>query len=409
MPFHAIWAGAMLRWIGASIAGVALLACGVAEAFPQTPSVKVGMGTVSGTVYCTDTNLPARAAEVELDPWPSASVDRATGTARAGFTDLDGRFTVNNVPAGEYAISVGLAGYLQFGPNLLDEPAVKNSAEARKETMSRLTKVVVVPGQTTTIALQAERGTEIDGSVQYDDGSPAIGLAFTFGAKGGEAETSNPPTSLWSGPIQDWHGQTDTYGRFHVRGVFPGMYRISVLVPTRSATDIRVDPSPSGAKAETSFVTGDELSDDFRAGLGALRVYDDGSLQRSKSAGVRVERGERENDVNITIPLAALHTMRGNIVIKGTGEVPHLAVLQLLWADTRELARAGIALDGEIELDYVPEGSFILRAAASGLTLESARGKGEGEQMIGAFAEVPVLITGNVSDLTITVPEPPGP
>ena len=28
--------------------------------------------------------------------------------------------------------------------------------------------------------------------------------------------------------------------------------------------------------------------------------------------------------------------------------------------------------------------------------------------MIGAFAEVPVLVTGNVSDLTITVPEPPG-
>jgi hypothetical protein len=95
-------------------------------------------------------------------------------------------------------------------------------------------------------------------------------------------------------------------------------------------------------------------------------------------------------------------------VIKGTGEVPHMAVLQLLWADTRELARAGIALDGQIELDYVPEGSFILRAAASGLTLETARGKGEGEQMIGAFAEVPVLVTGNVSDLTITVPEPPG-
>jgi hypothetical protein len=387
---------------------VALLACGVSGAFPQTPNSKVGVGTVSGTVYCTDNNLPARVAEVELDPWPSASADHPEGTVRSGMTDLDGRFNLNNVAAGEYAVSVGLAGYLQFGPNLLDAPAVKDSAEARKEAVSRLTKVVVVPGQTTTIALQTERGTEIVGSVQYDDGSPAIGLTLTFGPKGGEADTANPPASLWGGPIQDWHGQTDTYGRFHIRGVFPGAYRISVVVPTRSATEISVDPPPSGARAETSFVTGDELSDDFRATSGALRVYDDGSLQRSKSAGIRIERGEREKDVSITVPLASLHSIRGNIVIKGTGEVPHLAVLQLLWADTRELARAGIALDGQIELDYVPEGSFILRAAASGLTLETARGKGEGEQMIGAFAEVPVLVTGNVSDLTITVPEPPG-
>ncbi len=153
---------------------------------------------------------------------------------------------------------------------------------------------------------------------------------------------------------------------------------------------------------------GDEVADSFKSTSGALRVYDDGSLQRSKSAGIRIERGEREKDVSITIPLASLHTIRGNIVVKDTGEVPHVAVLQLLWADTREPARAGIALDGQIELDYVPEGSFILRAAASALTLETARGKSEGGQMMGAFAEIPVLVTGNVSDLTITVPEPPG-
>jgi len=396
----------MFRWFGAPFAGIVMLACGVGQTFPQTPSVKAGLGTVSGTVYCTDTNLPARVAEVLLDPWPSESADHRERTVRAGFTDLDGRFSLNNVPAGEYAISVGLAGYLKFGPNLLDSPAVKNSPEARKEALSRLTKVLVVPGQTTTIALQAERGTEIVGSVQYDDGSPAIGLTFTFGPKGGDADRTNPAVSLWGGRIEDVYSQTDTYGRFHIRGVFPGAYRISVLVPTRAATLISIDPS--GVRPADNFMTGDELSDSFKVTSGALRVYDDGAMQGSKSTGIRVERGEREKDVSITIALASLHTIRGNIVIKGTGEVPHLAALQLLWADTRELARAGIALDGQIELDYVPEGSFILRAAASALTLETARGKSEGEQMMGAFGEIPVLVTGNVSDLTITVPEPPG-
>ncbi len=243
-----------IRW--ASAAAMALLACGVAEAFAQTLNAKPGVGTVSGTVYCTDTNLPARVAEVDLDPWPSESADHGAGTVRAGITDLDDRFTVNNVPAGEYAISVGLAGYLQYGPSLLETPAVRSSPEVRKEAMSRLTKVVVVPGQTTTIALQAERGTEIDGSVQYDDGSPAIGLPFTFGPKGGEADTTNPPISLWGGPIPDWHGQTDAHGQFRIRGVFPGAYRISVVVPTRSATGISVDPPPNGPRPQTSFATG---------------------------------------------------------------------------------------------------------------------------------------------------------
>jgi hypothetical protein len=41
--------------------------------FSQTPTAKSSpeVGFVTGTVYCTDTNLPARDAQVVLDPWPS--------------------------------------------------------------------------------------------------------------------------------------------------------------------------------------------------------------------------------------------------------------------------------------------------------------------------------------------------
>ena len=365
--------------------------------FSQTSAAKprLDMGFVTGTVYYSDTNPPARDAQVVLDPWPSK--ESSGRHSMWAFTDLDGRFRSQDSDPGEYVVSADVDGYLQIGPRRLDDPWVRDSPEAQREVESRFTKVTIVANQTANVTLQIERGTEIRGSVLYDDGSPAIGLTITFGRKHSQPQSTDHPPSLFSAPIPDYFTHTDDYGRFRIRGVFPGLYQISVVVPTSSATE-----------------TADDITRNFNDTTGALRIYDDGSFQASRSPGLRVENGDREKDVKITIPLASLHTVRGEIVLKGLGSSPPAAAIQLLYTDTREIARVGVARDGNFELNYVPEGTYILRAAASSLPEFPEEHQCPPDcppllrPVFGPFAEVPLVVAGEVSNLIVTVPPPPG-
>src|ERR1700739_3055939 len=116
------------------------------------------MGFVTGTVYYADTNLPARVAQVSLDPWPS----KDSGSRHSGaFTDLDGRFRSQGVPTGQYVVSADVGGYLQISPQLLDDPSVRDSPEAKRNIEARFTIVTVVANQTANVNLSIERGAEI--------------------------------------------------------------------------------------------------------------------------------------------------------------------------------------------------------------------------------------------------------
>jgi hypothetical protein len=367
--------------------------CGFSQIPAARPSPDVGF--VTGTVYCTDTNLPARDAQVVLDPWPSK--ESSGRHSMWAFTDLDGRFRSQGLAPGEYVVSADVDGYLQIGPRRLDDPWVRDSPESQREIESRFTKVTIVTNQTANTTLQIERGTEIRGTVLFDDGSPAIGLTITFGRKQSQPPSTDHPPSLFSAPIPDYFTHTDDDGRFRIRGVFPGLYQISVVVPTSSATEIP-----------------DDITRTFNESTGALRIYDDGSYQASRSPGLRVENGDREKDVKITIPLASLHTIRGEIVLKGIGSSPPAAAIQLLYTNTREIARVGVARDGNFQLNYVPEGTYILRAAASSLAEfpEMHQCPPDCPPLLqpafGPFAEVPIVVAGEVSNLIVTVPLAPG-
>ena len=365
---------------------------GPCQSLPAKPTAE--MGFVTGTVYYADTNLPARVAQVNLDPWPS----KDSGSRHSGaFTDLDGRFRSPGVPPGQYVVSADVGGYLQISPQLLDDPSVRDSPEAKRNIEARFTIVTVVANQAANVNLSIERGAEIRGIVLYDDGSPAVGLTITFGRKESQAKSADRTPNLFPGPA-GWepYTRTDDRGQFRIHGLFPGLYQLSVVVPTYSAAD-----PPDG------FFT---YNLDNVAG--ALRIFADGSFEPSRSQGVRIKDSDREKDVNITIPLSSLHTVSGQIVLKGLDIAPPGAAIQLLYADTRELARAGVARDGDLELHDVPEGNYILRVAASSLapTMHSCPPDCQPPTpaVFGDSAEVPLIVTGDVSNLVVAVPPPPG-
>lgn len=377
-------------------AWLTMIAATLLGGLSQNPAVKASpaVGFVTGTVYYADTNLPARNASVTLDPWPT----KGSGSQHSGWatTDLEGRFRSRGVPPGEYVVSADVDGYLQIRPRLLDDPSVRDSPEAQREIESRFTKVTVVANAAANVNLQIERGAEILGTVTYDDGSRGIGLTITFGRKKPRPQTTDHPPSFFGDPIPDYYTRTDDHGRFRIRSVFPGRYQISVIVPTYSAAD-----------------PPDDITFNLDNGSGALRIFADGSFQPSRSRGVLIEEGDREKDVTITIPLNSLHTVQGTIVLKGLGYSPPAGVVQLLYADTRELARIGDARDGNFQLNYVPEGTYILRVAASSLPefprlhVCPPNCPPPLRPGFGRFAEVPLIVTGDVSDLVVTVPPPP--
>lgn len=81
-------------------------------------SAKPGTGTVTGHVYCADTNAPARMAQVQLEtvrdaeqrsaihPQPSYNLP-AGGIVQ---TALDGSFVIPKVPPGSYYVVATAAG-----------------------------------------------------------------------------------------------------------------------------------------------------------------------------------------------------------------------------------------------------------------------------------------------------------
>lgn len=113
--------------------------------------------------------------------------------------------------------------------------------------------------------------------------------------------------------------------------------------------------------------------------------------------------------------------------MKRTGQSPAIAGIELLYADSEEVARTAIALDGEFELRYVPEDNYLLRAAASSrpfskadvLSDDNARVRHAVAAGVGFMwasddpgqqvaAEMPLRVSDEVDGLTIMVPDPPG-
>lgn len=150
-----------------------------------------------------------------------------------------------------------------------------------------------------------------------------------------------------------------------------------------------------------------------------MDVYVGADLRASKAETIKVDAGGAKKNADIIIPLSKLHTLRGQVMLKNTGQPPVVANVELLYADTKEIVRTVIAPDGKFEFFYVPEGNFVLRAAAGNdappnLDLMGGPNAASGLHPIvwsypqagEGSPEIQLQVTGDVDDLTIAVPDP---
>lgn len=316
---------------------------------------------VTGRVVCADTQRPARFAQVTLIPatQPFTGDFGGRGQRRQARTDLEGNFTLANVPVGEYFVTGNLSGYVnQTG----EVEAALNAAQTGGSTPGTSPAPAGVPmvhvsagGATTALAL--ERGGVIAGTVQWDDGSPAGGVqvnvqpATTAGVT--DASATVPRRGFGNG-FNGFFGfpgaQTDDRGRFRLTGLSSGTYLVRANVQA---------PAPGEPRGNRGF--GRTLN---------LFVYAPNKMRRNEATPVTVAGADEHGDIAITLGIAALHTVSGSVA--STGAAVRSGSISLTdQADSSLTRNISIGADGSFAIPYVPPGNYTLNVNASAQALAS--------------------------------------
>ncbi len=290
-------------------------------------------GTVSGQVYCADTQHPARLAHVALVPLPPAANSPSTDKPRTpqqyrGDTRSDGSFFVTSVPPGDYYVSVTYPGYLtpefQFSAHDLLQP----TSVIRKRISEVVPVVTVSANRTTTVSVSIHRGAAISGTLSYDDGSPVpdteiVPLHHNSSGSWTESASSARGNRLFQS------GGSDDRGKFRIYGLAPGEYTLKI---------------PRA----------------HNVGLSAV-YYGDVFLEKDAKS-IKLTDGEEYPDADITIPLSKLHTISGSLVNSSGQPINSGRVTLYTAADNIEMDVVFVSEeDGTFDIDLVPEGTYTLR------------------------------------------------
>jgi hypothetical protein len=279
-------------------------------------------GTVTGHVYCGDTQKPARFANLRLQP-----VDAQGGRFgfRGGFatTGSDGSFRIAGVSPGDYYADVTMPGYVQPLRGLLRD--LDNLAPADRDRITaQLTRVSVAANQTANVQILLYRGAAISGSVSFDDGAPAAGVsvqAFILTANTGTQAAGSARQQSFAG-----FAQTDDRGQFRLSGLADGTYIV------------------------------------FAAPRSIFPIYYGNTIERSKAKKLDIHAGDEVPGADIQIPAAGMHSVSGVVVSQQDGHALSRASVQLrLSSGDAGTISATTAQDGTFTFNAVPDGKFTVQ------------------------------------------------
>lgn len=300
-------------------------------------------GTVTGLVLCTDSGRPARFAVVQLLPVYDSDAPGASGAQvdmdENGSTGMDGKFKIEAVPPGEYYAFAMLDGYVD--PTLaIDDSRLGSGASGRAKLADEIgqwkdhmVKLTVAAQHTSDITISIDRGAEIDGTVTYDDGGPAIGVHFEVLRKTAHDRWLKVGSS--GGDDSSLDDKSDGRGRYSIQNLAEGEYRICALLPDQDQN------------ASPQFCYG-----------GGFRI--------NKAESFKVVAGENHAGVDMVLPLDGLFTVSGSVSAGVDGHAPSGAMVHLLYQDDREEARrTSTAKDGTFSFTYVPTGTYIVQVTGA--------------------------------------------
>jgi hypothetical protein len=400
-----------LRQAVRAIAITLPLAAGISAVLSAQQTPYVTGSTVTGHVFCADTNAPARFAKVLLksvkgdhggeeflksmtetmekiaaakgetapakvpaEPVKPLSDDKkqALAAATKGMTQamdmmnastvgLSGEFKFAGVKAGTYYVHVICPGYIDSFDQFSDEDFA-SADPAIRARIAQIPTVTVTGTDSATTDLTLERAAAISGRIRFDDGSPAAG--WTLSAikpgtpeSGGEAAAVVMSQALaMSGAVQI--AKSDDLGHFRVTGLLPGEYAVR-------ATMI----------ANAIGVTADNIGD---GGSGIqLVVFSGDTFSRADAKSISVSAGEEYSGADITVPAHSLHNITGHVVAKSDAHTLNVGQVVLTSKTNPALhMTAAIRDDGSFHFEYLPGGinyTLTVEDAADGRNTPAAK------------------------------------
>lgn len=316
------------------------------------------LGAVTGHVVCSDTQQPARLAHVVLQPAvdlnsPALKKDDHSYHPEGDFhlqtVSLDGSFSIPVVRPGHYYVIAEQDGYIS-PLALFTREQLNNPDEALKQKIAKyMTTISVTAGHTSQAEVTLIRGAVIAGLVRFEDGSPAINVGLQLLQRNDKGDWQAVRTGKLGSHNGGSSSYTDDQGAYRFSGLPAGAYIVRANIELN--------------KVEVSYIFSSNGSTSFGDGY-HLRVYPGDAFRPGDTKPVKVEEGESATNVDVDIPLSKLYTLSGT-VMRPDSELPaNAAHLSLAFADTgEELTSTDVnADDGTFRFDFVPGGSYILRA-----------------------------------------------
>jgi hypothetical protein len=347
----------------------------IAEA-GQRPAPRVDPLTASieGRITTAGSGAPVRRAEVRAIA--------ASGFTRLALTDGDGRYTLRDMPAGEYRLHASRAGYVPL------EYGQRRPLEAAK-------RITLQEGERAIANMALPRGAAIAGRVSDEAGEPLAGARVqALRQRTVEGQRRLVPTGAAD--------TTDDTGAFRVYGMPPGDYFVMVTPP-----DAHLPEVPRGALPGEMPPNANARS----RTRGAGRMFYPGTANIQEAFRITVGVG---GEARADMQLAAMRgaTVSG-MVLDSTGTPVPDAMITLrsgsLSAGESAVSITGhAAADGTFELQDVPAGPYVLQAMPTAVSIRRVDGpNGPLPVMNGEFAEIPVTVgAAGISGLTVTTAPP---
>lgn len=301
------------------------------SARPASPAATVGTAIISGRVVAADTGQPLRRATITATPFRTGEPNRrGPGADRSvnlsSRTDDDGRYTIAQVPAGEYTLTARRAGFVDasFGQ-------ITSRTPARRVTVADGARLAPLD-------FQLLRGGVITGRVVDDAGEPAERVSVRA-----MQQIRRAGTMRTGGAMQA--DQTDDQGRYRLFGLPPGDY-IVVAEPSDRRGPMRArDGAVQGVDVDT------------------IPTYGPGTVNPSEALRVQVQPGI-EALMDVQLVAAKVATVSGR-VLTSNGEALEggMVRLHISGASYQGLNRGGpIMPGGHFEIAGVAPGTYTIVA-----------------------------------------------
>jgi hypothetical protein len=361
----------------------------VAARAQQTPYVTGS--TVTGHVYCADTNAPARFAKVLLkstegnhsgeeflkhftdnlekmvgkddesappvktqipDKPLAADKQQAMDAATKGMNQalemmnastvgLNGEFKFTGVKPGTYYVHALYAGYLDASDQFSDEDFASTDPAIRAR-IAKIPTVTVTGTDSASADVTLERGAAISGRILFDDGSPAVGWTLSV-IKPGTKENAAESVQLQMNQALAMSGaaqiaKSDDLGHFRIIGLGAGEYalRATMVAPSIGVNVGNIMDGGSGIN---------------------LIVYSGNTFSRPDAKSFTVTAGEEYSGAEITVPARSLHNITGHVYAKSDAHTLNAGQVNLTSSSNPALQfKAPIRDDGSFHFEYLPSG-----------------------------------------------------